>query len=270
MRFSQLTEHKLLFQDFVESRTGRDVVAAAAWRLGVTGDEFQQSVAEMPGPMDFYVPFESHRKRWAGSGDILVAAIPEVDATEARAYRPSGESYLLTEDDSIPAEAILVLHPAEPKSASERSPGPGPTIEDPESSAASIQTSTSCEQCLDDPNSGSGGGETRVEFLTLRFGDGWLAGRSEVEFRTGSTVTGASFTSREIDDLEKNVTYLVDVKIHDENPSFSPLIAQLWELDSFLAGGDKKKGEAEITGTGPYVSYDVFRDIVWAEYTVER
>lgn len=266
MRFSQLTEHKLLFQDFVDSRTGQDVVAAAAQGLGATGDEFREIVAGLPGSMDFYVPFESHRKRWAGSGDILVAAIPEVDATEARAYRPSGESHLLTEDDSIPAEAILVLHPAERKSASERSPGPGSTIEDPESSPGSIQASTSCERCFDDPNLGSGGGgETRVEFLTLRFGDGWLAGRSEVEFRTGSTVTGDSFTSREIDGLEKNVTYLVDVKIHDEDPSFSPLIAQLWELDSFLAGGDKKKGEAEITGTGPYGSCDAFRDLDRAE-----
>lgn len=131
MRASRLNEHKLVLQDFLLSTTGQRLRDAAAAALGISRDELMRAVERLPR-LDFYAPFQEHRRRWRGGADILVALTYDLQAPTLTAFRTTGERVLLHEADGVPRSAVLVLHPAEPKVLRDnpQPDRPGDVIED--------------------------------------------------------------------------------------------------------------------------------------------
>lgn len=201
LRDSRWSEHKLVLQAFAHTRSGKALVAAAAAELGTTPDALQQTISGLP-EIDLYVPFRNHRRSWRGSPDVLVAATFDGDAPAIEAYGTDGRSNTLRLADGVPAQPLVLLQPAEPKSTSSASrAGTGSTIEDFECQeplstggtaiATSAAQSGSSVLLLDDP-CGGGGGYTPppppapgvyVTHFNIQEGDGWF-GSLEIQFHS--------------------------------------------------------------------------------------
>jgi len=130
MRASEVTEHKLVLQDFVKTAAGEVVVAASAARAGVLPANIQEKIAGLP-PLDFYLPSQAQRRAWNGEATTRVGYFLNHDASTARAYDLTGAIGALL-DGRQSAEATFVLQLAERKSRriSPQSRVPGMAIED--------------------------------------------------------------------------------------------------------------------------------------------
>jgi hypothetical protein len=116
MRASLLTEHKLVLQEFVSSPRGREVLEAAANALGITPAALGSMVAGLP-EMDFYAPFREHRRTWRATPDVVVAAALDTRGSEFQAYTIDGVARKYDVRHGAPAEAVLMIHPAQRKSS---------------------------------------------------------------------------------------------------------------------------------------------------------
>jgi hypothetical protein len=137
MRASQVTEHKLVWQEFVRTAPGRALVAAAARSAGATPAELEAISLRLPA-LDFYVPAREHRRTWKGGADLLVAATLTEQAPTV-AYSSNGTSVPLDLRNRAPRQALFVLQPAERKSVRIRIQArrDGPTIQDADDGDAS-------------------------------------------------------------------------------------------------------------------------------------
>jgi hypothetical protein len=173
LRESVLSEHKLVLQEFATSERGGRVVAAAARAAGMDAEALGASIARLP-EMDFYAPFVEHRAGWTGNADVVVAFAPDPDAPQVTGYTPRGEARTYFAGKAAPAEAMLMLHPAERKeqvlAAPRRS---GATIEAfNEASLAMTPVGGTADQV--------GWGTTYLYQFRFNDSDGW--GDAEVEF----------------------------------------------------------------------------------------
>ncbi len=185
MRDSRVTDHKLVLQEYLQSKKGGDLVTEVAAALGSTPAAVLALVGELP-PMDLYVPFRAHRLAWKGSPNLIVAASFEPDAPFLTAYDMRGGANNLGLADGVPERTLIILHPAEPKGtrpASEPASS-GEAIQDPLESGVTV--TCGCELIPIDP--GGGGSVAPVpgivvtQFYSYR-GDGWW-GSLEMEFRS--------------------------------------------------------------------------------------
>jgi len=132
MRASRVTEHKLVWQDFVRTVQGRALMAAAARGAGATSAELEAISLRLP-ELDFYMPAREHRLTWKGSADLLVAGTVGARAPTV-GYSPQRSSVPLNLRLALPTQVLFVLQPAERKSVRIRIQArkDGPTIQDPD------------------------------------------------------------------------------------------------------------------------------------------
>jgi hypothetical protein len=197
MRDSRWTDHKLDLHTYAASRQGKTMVAAAAERLGISREALAAAIHRLP-PMDLYLPFREHRVAWRGTPQVMVAASFAPDAPTLQAYRTDGSMTVLTLSNGNPSDALVILHPAEPRGTRAVRDGDPPreTVEDPHGPGIAllpcnpepyaVSATAVCE--APDPGTGSGGGTTITpgiyvtRFYSFR-GDGWW-GSVEMEFRS--------------------------------------------------------------------------------------
>lgn len=115
MRASPFTEHKLVLQDFIKTPNGQHMLDVAARTAGVERVTIEQLISQLP-KMDFYMPVREHRLTWRATPDVVLAT-EFADTPPINGYttdgRPVRTDFI---HSSTPGRAILVMHPAEPKS----------------------------------------------------------------------------------------------------------------------------------------------------------
>jgi hypothetical protein len=131
MRASRFGEHKLVLQEFLATEPGQRFLAAAAQRAAVETAVLQDAVGKLP-PMDFYAPFREHRRGWRATGDVVFAVTLDQNAPEITGYTVRGASRTYRLADGVPAEPMLMLHPAEEKfrRVNPQADAPGAVIQD--------------------------------------------------------------------------------------------------------------------------------------------
>ncbi|MEL7835277.1 hypothetical protein [Fodinibius sp. Rm-B-1B1-1] len=117
MDASPYHEHKLVFQEFLESAEGTKLREALTSKL--EGEKVLDELLDELPRLDFYLPYETHRETWEhANGNIMAICILNVDAKKATAYHPDGSSQMLTSEEEVHASevaALFTLHPAEKK-----------------------------------------------------------------------------------------------------------------------------------------------------------
>jgi hypothetical protein len=255
LRRSPLTEHKLVLQEFVRSRAGEHVLRAAATATGQSAEALAARINALPA-MDFYAPFREHRITWRASGDVLVGVTMDPDRMELEAFSTAGASVSLDARDGVPAAALLILHPAEPKGLREN-PQPdvaGEVIQDFVDGETSggwsggaeggITTASDCDPyartCFNVGGGGTSNSDTTfVDFIELdHWDDGW--GSAEIELKatyyrySGTQVTTGSMRR---EGLYWNTPYYIhDKLILREIPQGSGdyINVRVIELDAFF------------------------------------
>lgn len=254
MRQSVHLEHKLLLQEFIETADGSFLLSAASAASGIPVADLRAGIAALP-LMDFYVPVVEHRLAWRGDADVVLGLNMDVDDYTLTAYTPAGEIVRLDARDGVPAQTVLILHPAEPRmpGASRRS-GPGETIQDPD------EPITATEDCILPSGSGefqtscTGEGDgSVVSYKYLRkfiayVDDGW--GSAEVKFfmwQVNADGTRTKLWDWRMDGVEPGVLYT-------PNMAFSKMgtYAHVEEMDSWLTGSDDYWGDSYATWTHAY------------------
>lgn len=182
LRDSPMNEHKLVLQEFVKTRAGRNLVEEAAAAAGVGPNVVMGWIGALPA-MDFYVPLREHRQTWRGSDDVVVGLNLNVDDPRLTGFTPADAVVSLDARNGTPTQTVLLLHPAEPKwqrSAAELASG-GETIE-PRSSSTGPGMYIAPD-CSDPECATSGGGSIGPVLSGYRayIGDGW--GDNEILFK---------------------------------------------------------------------------------------
>jgi hypothetical protein len=132
MRASPVTEHKLVFQEFALTNTGRRLLTEGATRMGLSIDAIDELIAQLP-LLDFYVPSEAQRRNWtAGDEKIRVGVAPNHRGNGFESFDMEGEGA-----DGVPAltrtdGATFLLQRAQRKSrrVNPQASVPGTTIQD--------------------------------------------------------------------------------------------------------------------------------------------
>lgn len=198
MRASRFNEHKLVLQELVNKPEGENLLSATAAGLGQSLNSIKTAVASLP-PLDFYLPFKTHRQTWKSTTDIYVATTFDPDAPTITAYGTNGQTLILRQDDGVPTVPLIILHPAEPKAtrATSLADSSEDLIESPAEGTAASSSITSpsvsgpSKSMLPPPPGdefGGGGGfnpprGTYINHFNIQEGDGWF-GDSEMQFRS--------------------------------------------------------------------------------------
>lgn len=187
MRASRFNEHKLVLQDVVNTADGANLFSAAT----------KSAIAKLPA-LDFYLPFQGHRKTWKPTADVYVAVTFDPDAPAITAYGTNGQTLTLRKGDGVPAGPLIILHPAEPKSTRSDllANGDEELIESPTVGAtSSIASAPAGPAFLILPPGGGGGGGggggiapgTYINHFNIKQDDGWF-GSSEMRFHSFAKV----------------------------------------------------------------------------------
>ncbi len=284
MRASLLTEHKLIFQEYLSTPAGIRWVAKAADLAATTPRAIRSAIARLP-EMDLYLPYREHRLSWRATADVVFAIMMDVNANVFHAFEPDGSTKLVAVPDTVPSEAILMIHPAESKGKRIRPQAmvPGDVVQDPddgESSGRLIWTdyrtgesvtvemadlvamnaaqtplmaplSENCDpdiaiiECDDDPASGPQPDTTYLTYFMIYFSDG--VGSAEIEYRAQHYNSYGQLTN--------SMTFRMEnVTANAQNVIYSRLIAStpgqgeriLVKLYETDFGPDEFKGEVNI------------------------
>lgn len=231
MRASRVTEHKLVLQDFITTPGGAHVLRAAAAAVSESPDQLAARIAALPA-LDFYLPFAEHRISWRATGGVLVGATMNPDEARLVAYSGDGGLIVLTAGDGVPAQPLLILHPAEPKSLRlhPQAETPGEVVQefdDGQLSGTIGTMNTDCGGCEVEYNPGTGsggggggGGSSDVTYLDLLFIEGWgdAWGSSEIDFRTtfrNSTGEVLHSARMRLESIKTGVWYYPHVQLID-------------------------------------------------------
>ncbi len=145
-------------------------------------------VASLPA-LDFYLPFPAHRQSWMPTQDVYVATTFDKRAPSITAYGSNGQVLALRQADGVPTVPLIILHPAEPKTAhtTPLANGDGGLIESPTRMSTPSQGSFLVD--CGDACGGGGGGTvitspapgTYINHFNIKQDDGWF-GNSEMRF----------------------------------------------------------------------------------------
>lgn len=280
MQASRVHEHKLILQRFLGRSAGSVFRAKATEEAGAADVELGQLLAALPTKMDFYMPDPGDRREWTGTSDVSVAAILDPDTAErATAFMPKGEAVTITSPEEAPG-AIFLIHPAEPHVPG--GPRAGENTVEVSSNVASSEARIRTDQ-NDLPTSTGGSGGTPgtwISAVSINFGDGgW--GNAEIYFETCDT-NGQNCEDTEDDEISVpgGGQWFGDLHLHSARADDLPLVAQMWEADSFLNNDDDFKGntclaldagaaciQEFIDGAAPYLSLKGASEIT-GEYVV--
>lgn len=282
MQGSPYNEHKLVLHSFLEGPGGGELRSSARDH-GATDALLGQVVELFPDGLDVYVPNRSQRRSWTGSDRLLVAGVTDTDATEATAFDTEGNQHLISAVEVAGYDAVVVIHPAEPKVTRANNVPAGRTTIEGDLGVFGVDSGSTmnavCNPEVSDcsnepppPPPPPPTPQTRVTRVFPDFDDGPFGGDLELYYVTENVNNPASVYESAIFDAEPYVLRSVNVKIFNAAASSSlELLAVLWEADGFPNGHDDWKGEpwpVNIKGGGDYASFDPFYQIFWAEYRV--
>lgn len=204
------------------------MLGAAAGAAGVELSTVRGWIAQLP-ELDFYAPVREHRLSWRGTADVVVGLNLDVDDTRLTGFAPDGSTVLLDSRDGVPSRAVLLLHPAEPKSERrDARPTPGMVI----------QVEPIREECEID--CGSGLLAPVLEQFRTHVDDGW--GDAEVIFRhyeNGSLVW----------EWQKGSVNTFEWTVVNQNTTLGSQI-RVWENDGWFTGDDDYWGEGQLAPSG--------------------
>jgi hypothetical protein len=132
MRASLVTEHKLVFQDFAVTPTGRDLLIEGSRRMGISMDSVDRLVAQLPA-LDFYLPSTDQRRGWKGEGGrVHVGVAPRERGARFQAFDEDGVGADRIEELKQSSGATFLLQKAQRKSRRihPQASVPGTAIED--------------------------------------------------------------------------------------------------------------------------------------------
>lgn len=110
MRQAPFTEHKLPFRSYLESTNGRLLLNMMETASGRSQGALLAQVATVR-PLEFYMPVRSHRERWSGGRDVIVASqLGEADPMSA--YDLGGQAVEVN-SSVVPTTPTLALVPVE-------------------------------------------------------------------------------------------------------------------------------------------------------------
>jgi hypothetical protein len=196
MRGSSFNEHKLVLQDFANTPPGEHVLTAVAEALGQSLGSVKSEVASLPA-LDFYLPFPTQRQSWRATADVYVATTFDKRAPSITAYGSNGQVLALRQADGVPAVPLIILHPAEPKTArtTPLANGDGGLIESP-TRMSTPQAGSFLVDCGDACGGGGSGSVsttpapgTYINHFNIKQDDGWF-GNSEMRFYSFAEVGG--------------------------------------------------------------------------------
>lgn len=282
MQGSPFNEHKLVLHSFLQGPGGGELRSSARAH-GATAALLGQVEELFPDGLDIYVPNRSQRRNWTGSNRLLVAAVTDTDATEATAFDTDGNQHLISAVEVAGYDAVVVIHPAEPKITRASSAPAGRTTIEGDIGVVGIDPgSTMNAECNPElvncnepppPPPPPPTPKTRVTSILPDFDDGIFGGDLELYFVTAEVGNTSNSHQSAIFDAEPYVNNgWLNVTIFNAAASpFLELLAVLWEADGFPNGGHDWKGEpwpVNIKGSANYASFDPFNQIFWAEYEV--
>lgn len=264
LRASPYSEHKLVLGDFALTRQGAQVVRAMAAAAGVDAATVQGWINTLPA-MDLYVPVDAHRRTWTGTDAFVVGLNLDVDDPTLAGYRPDGSVVRLDARQGVPAVAVVLMHPAEPRTLrthGRKADGGATTSNSDDPICPTGTGGTVTIQCTGgggggtDPGTGGGTGYTGGEvhgFMNYE-GDGW--GDVEVMVKTYPH-PGGSRLDEEIIPSDHSSCIWPDgsnaVCDPDYTYTHTPIVMgnyiKVWERDSgWETGGDDYWGDATFLG----------------------
>lgn len=110
MRDSPWNEHKVVLQELLAAPEGGAVLAAAAAAAGKTPAQLMAVLATMPA-LDFYAPSRDVRRTWQGTPNVVVTGTQNPEAGRFVTFGTDGQQAAAASR----GQAVLMLHPAEPK-----------------------------------------------------------------------------------------------------------------------------------------------------------
>lgn len=298
MRASLLTEHKLIFQEYLATPAGNRWVAKAADLTATTPGSIRSAIARLP-EMDLYLPYREHRLTWRATADVALAIMMDVDAKAFHTYGPDGSTTMVAVSDTAPSEAILMIHPAEVKGRRIRpqAPVPGDVVQDPGDGEVSgrliwsdhqtgesvtleladlvamnatatplmatlsehCDPETAIIPCDEDPGSAPQPDTTYLTYFKVYFSDG--PGSAEIEYRAthyNSSNQATKSMTFRMENVTENTSYYV----------YSPLMANIpgtgerirVKLYETDLGPDDFKGEANIYSGDRNVTLKTMRE----------
>lgn len=168
MRQSRFHEHKLVLQEYAATREGERLVAAAARHAGTDAATVRGWIAALPA-LDFYLPIRTHRQAWRGGDNVVVGFTANQDQPGLTGYRTDGAALRLDRRGATASQVVVILHPAEPKSARQDGEAPADAIEvmslgDPPGDFCTVNDPDCCTPenpsgCTEPGGGGTGGGE---------------------------------------------------------------------------------------------------------------
>jgi hypothetical protein len=287
MRGSRFNEHKLVLQTFLETRDGARLASAMAAAGGVDEGQVRGWAARLPA-MDFYVPFVEHRRNWTGGADVVVGANMDVDQSKFTGYTPEGGRIAFDARAGTPRQAVIFLHPAEPKairpSAGPRTGG-GRTIQDPSEPHGPLLNVTEVPDAgICDPNDSGCGGAAEAPPPNTRLGTFWSFKNYESDGVGGVEIVVKHYAGRygpRIDQVgvDEDGHFTWDGFFYDQVTTVNrrmyfsaigPTWIKVWERDSGEEGwfgGDDWWGEGEYN---PLALRHRFSKSVLAQHIYER
>lgn len=277
MRASLLTQHRLVFHEYMTSPSAGRLVAAVARELGTDEAGVRTMVSQLPD-LDFFVPLREDRRTWEATPNYAVTALLRLPKSrELTAYTDDGETIPVSYGVRHPGTAILQLSPPEfrNKRIAPQPAVPGSVIEDENDGTLSgtytwtptggkpitVQLAdlrsgrvriNAIEDCIDC----SGGGSTApsdttfLDYMYIHYADG--CGDPDPTFTANYyDGTGALAGTGEL--------HYSEVPRHDHLYPHDPLIFQriregstekinvaVTDRDSGLCGGDDPKGNRDF------------------------
>jgi hypothetical protein len=132
-------EHKLIFQEFIATSGGQELLKRAAASLGLRDAEFRRLLEDLP-PLDLYVPSKEARLSWRGEDVVAVAATASMATAPLTAYTSRGDAVELGEIARV-GRVLVLVHPAEVKGRRmhRQRALAGSTIQDPDDGEIAVQ-----------------------------------------------------------------------------------------------------------------------------------
>jgi hypothetical protein len=164
-----------------------------AINLTSSKEEVGASLRAFPD-FDFYLPIRSHRERWTGGEDLLVAVTLNQESERVTAFNTRGEAVVVEGKEAASGPALIILHPAEPKfpvmvsekySSGEAIQLP---LEEAQKSSGNLMSASSARASL--LTSG-----VYLKYFDTWRDDGWFGGDLEMEFRSTGYEGGTPYNS---------------------------------------------------------------------------
>jgi hypothetical protein len=256
MKAAPFREHKLELGEYLRSKDGKALLARMVALNGGTENDVFTTLSTIRR-LEFYMPVPSHREKWTGKADVLVASQLEESAPIV-AFDAQGAE-VTVDRTTPPSQPTLSIVPVETRFDQPMSQLASKNARDENGAAIGtlepiVPKSANLIQC--DPDCGGGGNVQTpppppglyLEFSRiLDVKEPWIRGDPEIEVHIQGPVTTAAPTYGE--DLSCSGEHAYDFrKVFDQNGAF-------WEGRVLLYSADEVAGYVAKFSQGFHVIF---------------